>query len=150
MSDQQHSNSKAHTEREPLSTEVWVNHMTTLVEEPDSDGDFGHEDATKHYSNTLEWTRFYNKEAKLSGAFTREAVRATATFPKLSEGLGKKPAGIAHVGPLTGRGNNPQPTATMIRDIKEFVFDLDSWLLHEVSACSLVPMLACALTPPCP
>jgi hypothetical protein len=146
----EHSNSKAHTEREPLHSDVWVNQMTTLIEEPDSDGDFGSGDPSKYYVNTLDWIRYYDKDATSCGALTREALRANATFPKLSEGLGKKPAGIAHVGALAGRGNNPQPTARMLDDLKEFIYDADSWILDEVSASSMSSMLACALSPPCP
>jgi hypothetical protein len=146
----EHSNSKAHTEREPLDADIWCNYMTTLVEEPDSDGDYGSGDQTKIYSNTLEWHRYYDKDTLESGALTREALRANATFPKVSEGLGKKPAGIAHVGALAGRGNNPQPTAGMLKDLKEFIYDADTWNLDEVSASSMSFMLACALSRPCP
>jgi hypothetical protein len=146
----EHSNSKAHTEREPLDEAVWVNQMTIHYEEPDSDGDFGSGDQSKHYVNSLDWVKYYDKDASAHGALTREALRANATFPKLSEGLGKKPAGIAHVGALAGRGNNPQPTARMLEDLKDFIYDADSWILDEVSASSMSFMLACALSRPWP
>jgi hypothetical protein len=54
------------------------------------------------------------------------------------------------VGALAGRGNNPQPTARMLEDLKEFIYDADTWILDEVSASSMSFMLACALSRPCP
>jgi hypothetical protein len=126
-----HCNSKTHFETEPLP-ECWVNKNPTRVESPDEHGCFG-SDSQGFASNTLEWFAFYDKEDTKGGQPTNAALRAQCTFPKLSEKLGKKPAGLAMRGKYQGYGYNPQPTASKRDVVLEFVFQAETWELDPVS-----------------
>jgi hypothetical protein len=140
---QAHCNAKDHFETEPLPAE-WLNKNPTGIHPRKSDGNFEDVEEGEHYADTWNWADYYDKAVRVNGQPTDTALRASVTFAKFTENLGKKPCGIARTGKFQGFGYDPKPTVAMEAKLLSFIFNAENWCLHPVSSPRSHPRTPCA------